>query len=54
MFLECGDIISDLINDERHLIKRYQIFCLEKLSSRELYNMLLILNIEKPTDRICF
>ena len=29
-------------------------FCLEKLSSRELYNMLLILNIEKPTDRIYF
>ena len=48
MFLECGDIISDLIKDERHLIKRYQIFCLEKLSSRELYNMLLILNIENP------
>ena len=54
MFLECGDIISDLINDKRHLIKKHQIFCLEKLSSRELYNMLLILNIEQPTDRICF
>ena len=48
MFLGCGDIINDLINDERHLIKKYQIFCLEKLSSRELYNMLLILNIENP------
>ena len=38
MFLECGDNISDLIINEHYLIKKYQIYCLEQLNSRELYN----------------
>ena len=49
MFLECGDNISDLIINEHHLIKMHQIYCKEKLNSREPYNMQLILNVEKPT-----
>ena len=49
MFLEWGDNFSDLIINEYHLIKKHQIQCLEKLNSRELYNMQLKLNVEKPT-----
>ena len=49
MFLECDDNISDLIINKHHLIKKDQIYCLEKLNIRELYNIQLILNVEKPT-----
>ena len=49
IFLECGNNISNLIINEHHLIKERQIYCLEKLNSRELYNMQLILIAEKPT-----
>ena len=54
MFLECGNNISNLIINEHHLIKKHQIFCLEKLISRQLYNMQLILNVEKPTAQTYF
>ena len=47
MFLACGNNISNLIINEHHLIKKHQIFCLEKPNNRELYNMLLILQVEK-------
>ena len=43
---ECGDNISDLIVNEHHLIKKHEIYCSEKLNSRELYNMQRILNVE--------
>ena len=36
MFLELGNNISNLINNEHHLIEKHQIYCLEKLDSREL------------------
>ena len=49
MFLECADNISDLIINQHHLIKKHEIYCLEKLNSTKLYNMQLILNVEKPT-----
>ena len=52
--LECGDNISDLIINEHHLIKKHQIYCLEKLNSRGLYNMQLLLNVEKPTAQTYF
>ena len=39
MFLECGNNIRNLIINEHHLIKKYQIYCSEKLNSRELYNI---------------
>ena len=48
MFLECGNKISDLVINEHHLIKKPQIYYLEKLNSRGLYNMQLILKVEKP------
>ena len=54
MFLECSDNISDLIINEHHLIKKHEIYCLEKLNSRELYNIQLILNVEKPTAQTYF
>ena len=40
--------------NEHHLIKKYQIYCLEKLNSRELYNMQLILKVENPTAQTYF
>ena len=54
MVLECGDNISDLIINEHHSIKKHQIYCLEKLNSRELYNMQLILKVEKTTAQTYF
>ena len=54
LFLECGDNISHLIIKEHHLIKKRQIYCLEKLNSRELYNMQLILNVKTPTAQTYF
>ena len=34
IFYECGNNVSNLIINENHLIKKHQIYCLEKLSSR--------------------
>ena len=33
---------------ELHLNKKHQIYCLEKLNGRELYNIELLLKAEKP------
>ena len=54
MFLEHEDNIRDLIINELHLIKKHQIYCLEKQNSTELYNMQLLFNVEKPTARTYF
>ena len=54
MFLECGNNITNLIISDHHLIKKHQICCLEKLNSRQLYNMQLILGVEKPTAQNYF
>ena len=54
MFLECGNDINNLNINEHALIKNHQIYCLEKLHSRELYNMQLVLSVEKPTAQTCF
>ena len=35
--------LSNFIINKHHLIKKHQIYCLEKLISREIYNMQLIL-----------
>ena len=43
-FTGCGINISNVIINESHLIKKHQIYCWEKLNSRELYNMQLILS----------
>ena len=42
-----------MINKHR-LIKKYQIYCLGKLNSRELLNMQLTLKVEKPTAQTHF
>ena len=54
MFLACGNNISDIIINGHHLIKKHQIYCLEKLNSRELYSMQLILKVEKLTAQTYF
>ena len=54
MFLESRNSISDLIINEHQLIKKHQIYCLEKLNSRKLYHMQLILKVEKPTAQTYF
>ena len=54
MFLEHEDNIRDLIINELHLIKKHQIYCLEKQNSRELYNMQLLFNVEKATAQTYF
>ena len=36
--------LSNFIINKHHLIKKHQIYCLEKLISREIYNMQLILS----------
>ena len=43
-----------LLLTEHQLIKKHQIYCLEKLNRRELYNMQLILKVEKPTAQTYF
>ena len=52
MLLDRGNNISNLIINEHHLIKNYQIYCLEKLNSSEIYNMQLMLKEEEPTAQI--
>ena len=41
--LECSSNISNLTINKHHLIKKHQIYCLEKLNSGELYNINLYL-----------
>ena len=52
--LECGNNISDLIINEHQLIKKHQIYCLEKLNIRKLYHIQLIIKVEKPTAQTYF
>ena len=54
MFLECEDNISDLIIKEYYLIKKHQIYFLEKRNSRELCNKQLLPYVEKPTAQTHF
>ena len=54
MLLEYGNDISNLNINEHELIKNHQIYRLEKLHSRELYNMQLLLKAKKPTAQTCF
>ena len=54
LFLVCGNNINNLLIKEHHLIKKHQIYCLEKANSRELYNTKLILRVEKPIAQAYF
>ena len=54
MFLKFGDNTSNLIINEHQLIKKHQIHCLQKLKNRDLYNLQLILKVEKTITEIYF
>ena len=49
MFLEYGSNISDLTINEYHLIKKHQLYCLEKVNNRELYTMKVTPKVKKST-----
>ena len=48
-----GNSINPAIHDH-HLIKKHQILCLNKLDSKELYNIQLLANFLKPTLQAYF
>ena len=48
MFSEYRNNFSDLIINEHHLIKKHQIYCLEKLNSNKVCNVQLLLQVGKP------
>ena len=54
MFLKFGDNTSNLIINEHQLIKKHQIHCLQKLKNRDLYNLQLILKVEKTITETYF
>ena len=54
IFLVYGYNMNNLLIKEHHLIKKHQIYCLEKVNSRELYNMQIILKVKKPTAQTYF
>ena len=53
IFTDMGNLINLAIQDH-HLIKNHQILCLNKLDSKELYNMQLLTNFLKPTSQALF
>ena len=54
MSLEYGNSLSSFVINEHHLIKKHQIYCLQKLHSRELYNMGPILEVQKAIFQTYF
>ena len=53
IFIDSGNSINLAIQDH-HLIKIHQILCLNKLDSKELYNIQLLANFLKPTSQAYF
>ena len=53
IFIDSGNSINLAVQDH-HLIKKYQILCLNKLHSKELYNIQLLANFLKPTSQAYF
>ena len=53
MFIYSRNSINLAIQDH-HLIKTYQILCLNKFDRKELYNIQLLANFLKPTSLACF
>ena len=53
IFIDSGNSINLAIQDH-HLIKKHQILCLNKLDSKELYNVQLLANFLKPTSQAYF
>ena len=53
IFIDSGNSISLAIQDH-HVIKKQQILCLDKLESKELYNIQLLRNFLKPISQTYF
>ena len=53
VFIDSANSINLAIHDH-HLIKKYQILCLNKLDSKELCNIQLLANFLKPTSQAYF
>ena len=53
IFIDSRNSINLAIQDH-HLTKKHQIFCLNKLDSKELYNIQLLPNFLKPTSQAYF
>ena len=53
VFIDSRNLINLAIHDN-HLIKKHQILCLNKLDSKELYNIQLLANFLKPTSQAYF
>ena len=53
IFIDSGNSINLTIQDH-HLIKKHKILCLNKLDSKELYNIQLLANFLKPTSQAYF
>ena len=53
IFIDSGNSINLAIH-EHHLIKKHQTLCLNKLDSKELYNIQLLANFLKPNSQVYF
>ena len=53
IFIDLGYSINIAIQDH-HLIKKHQIFCLNELGSKELYDIELLANFLRPTSEAYF
>ena len=51
---KCFKSVVNLIINEHPLIEKHHVYCLEKVNSWELYNIQLILQVEKPTSQTYF
>ena len=53
-FIVNSEIIKNLIFEGHHLIKNHQIYCLNKLTSKEIYNILIESTDSKPSAQIYY
>ena len=53
-FIVNSEIIKNLIFEGHHLIKNHQIYCLNKLNSKEIYNILIESTDSKPSAQIYY
>ena len=53
-FIVNSEIIKNLIFEGHHLIKNHQIYCLNKLNSKEIYNILIESTDSKPSTQIYY
>ena len=53
-FIENSEDIENLVFEGHHLIKNQQIYCLNKLSSKEIYSVLIESTNSKPSSQMCY